>query len=99
MTYEYECGPCKGYYEIQMTLAEYEQILSGDVPPPGCPKCGESLKKIITKAPSFKLLGNGWYDQDYAITDMEIDKNLDDEKRIEGMAHKDQERISNIGEV
>lgn len=83
MIYEYECAKCEGYYEVEMKLAEYEQILSGDVPPPGCAKCGKPLKKVILKVPTFKLLGNGWFDMGYQITDMEMNQNQENDKRLE----------------
>lgn len=99
MIYEYDCEPCEGYYELEMKLSEYESINEGNSPHPTCPSCGKNLRRIITKAPSFKLLGHGWYNMDYGITDMEMNKNLDDEKRMEGIALKEQQKASNISEI
>lgn len=100
MVYEYECAECKGYFEVEMRLAEYEAILAEKSPVPHCKFCNKPMKKIITKPVNFKLLGSGWFDQDYQITDMEINQNKENDKRLEDrcmtQAMKDD---SNIGEV
>ncbi len=77
MRYEFECSKCDGYFEIDIRLSVYEEICAGNKSLPKCKKCNTSLKKIITKAPNFKLLGHGWYDMGYGITDMEMDQNQD----------------------
>lgn len=98
MVYEYECSECQGYFEIDIKLSVYEEMKEKDETPP-CPSCKTPLKRIITKAPNFKLLGCGWFDQDYGITDMETRKNIDDDRRAEDLAGKDATKMTNIQEI
>lgn len=54
--YDYECTKCK--------VLEEKMVKSGDEPH-FCPVCGEQMVKLIG-APSFQLLGTGWYKTDFA---------------------------------
>jgi len=76
--YEMRCEKCNKVYEIKMKIAEYvEQKDSLE-----CQECHEKLTQKISK-PIVKLLGGGWFDQDYGITQQEMNSNLDDERRLE----------------
>ncbi|NCO84062.1 MAG: FmdB family transcriptional regulator [Nitrospirae bacterium CG_4_10_14_3_um_filter_44_29] len=55
--YEYECLKCGKIHEAHQKFA--------DKPLSKCPKCGGTLKKIISNT-SFILKGTGWYKTDYA---------------------------------
>ena len=55
--YEYECLNCAEVHEARQKFS--------DKPLSKCPKCGGTLKKIISNT-SFILKGTGWYKTDYA---------------------------------
>ena len=55
--YEYECLNCA---EVHEALRKFS-----DKPLSKCPKCGGTLKKLISNT-SFILKGTGWYKTDYA---------------------------------
>ncbi len=55
--YEYECLNCG---EMHEALRKFS-----DKPLSKCPKCGGTLKKLISNT-SFILKGTGWYKTDYA---------------------------------
>jgi putative FmdB family regulatory protein len=55
--YEYECLKCG---EMHEALRKFS-----DKPLSKCPKCGGTLKKLISNT-SFILKGTGWYKTDYA---------------------------------
>ena len=53
MTYDYKCERCDHEFEVEQKITE--------APLTKCPECGEdALKRQITKAPGFELLGKGW---------------------------------------
>ncbi|MBA3071209.1 MAG: zinc ribbon domain-containing protein [Nitrospirae bacterium] len=56
--YEYECLNCGEIHEARQKFS--------DKPLSKCPKCGGTLKKIISNT-SFILKGTGWYKTDYAL--------------------------------
>jgi putative FmdB family regulatory protein len=58
-TYEYECGSCKSFFEVQQTMK--------DKPLKKCPKCKKNkLQKVISchKA-GIVFKGPGFYCNDY----------------------------------
>jgi len=67
--YEYECLKCG---EMHEALRKFS-----DKPLSKCPKCGGTLKKLISNT-SFILKGTGWYKTDYAS------KSADSEKKPNG---------------
>jgi predicted nucleic acid-binding Zn ribbon protein len=99
MRYEFECSKCDGYFEVDIRLSVYEEIFAGTKPPPACKTCKTPLKRIITKAPNFKLLGHGWYADGYGITDMEMKQNNDNDMKFQLKHDKAVEKDSNIKEV
>ena len=54
--YEYECIDCGETHEALRKFS--------DKPLSKCPKCGGTLKKLISNT-SFILKGTGWYKTDY----------------------------------
>ena len=54
--YEYECQSCKHLF------SKKQKITDDTIPP--CPKCKKECKKLISKS-SFKLVGPGFYVNDY----------------------------------
>lgn len=54
--YEYECKKCGIFEEIQKIK---------DKPLKKCPKCGDSVKKLISSN-NFHLKGGGWYKDGYS---------------------------------
>ncbi len=55
--YEYKCMVCGHRFERLQSIT--------DEPVRVCPKCGGSVKKLISNT-SFILKGTGWYVTDYA---------------------------------
>lgn len=99
MRYEFECSKCDGYFELDIALSVYTEIYDGKKPFPLCPTCETPLKRVITKAPNFKLLGHGWYSDGYGITDMEMRQNNDEDMKFQLKHDKAVEKDSNIKEV
>ncbi len=56
-TYTYRCHQCGYLFEV------WQKITDGPIST--CPKCGGSVKKIITEGPGFILKGSGFYATDY----------------------------------
>lgn len=73
--YEYRCEECEAQTEILQRM--------DDPPAEVCPKCGGSLKKLIS-APAFQFKGSGWYVTDYARAGTS-----EDGAKAEGAAEKD----------
>ena len=65
--YEYECLKCG---EMHEALRKFS-----DKPLNKCPKCGGTLKKLISNT-SFILKGTGWYKTDYASKPADSGKSL-----------------------
>ncbi len=57
--YEYECEACQKLIEMWQSMSEE--------PLAACPKCGGSVKKIISQS-AFHLKGGGWYSDGYSNT-------------------------------
>lgn len=53
--YDYRCKKC-GEFEVQQSIK--------DEPLKACPKCSESVEKLISKC-CFELKGSGFYSTDY----------------------------------
>jgi putative FmdB family regulatory protein len=51
MTYEYECLEC-GRFEAEQSIKD--EALSK------CPKCGESIERVITNTAPVIFKGSGW---------------------------------------
>ncbi len=56
-TYEYECSQCKFIFE------EFQNIK--DKPLRKCPKCGGTLRRLITGGAGLIFKGSGFYVTDY----------------------------------
>ena len=51
--YDYKCSHCEHEIEVIQKISDKPKTI--------CPKCNtKSLKKLIS-APSFRLMGGGWY--------------------------------------
>lgn len=92
--YTFYCSNCNKQYDIQMKLTEHSEQKDKLQ----CQECNEFLTQQVAPL-RFKLKGNGWFDQDYAITSMETNSNLDLEKRIEGRFHDANGKDSNVKEL
>ena len=79
--YDFKCDQCGLIQEKKIPMADYKKEVSNQK----CEKCEGSLTRLFS-VPVMQLKGNGWFSQDYAITDMETNKNLDLERRMEGEA-------------
>lgn len=55
--YEYHCKTCDETFEIFQKIS--------DAPLGKCPKCGKSIKRLISQT-TFTLKGGGWYKDGYA---------------------------------
>ena len=69
--YEYECLNCGEMHEAHQKFS--------DKPLNTCPKCGGTLKKLISNS-SFILKGTGWYKTDYASKPAEPGKKSNGKK-------------------
>ncbi len=54
--YEYQCNACNTQFELRQKFS--------DPPADRCPKCGGTVRKIVS-ATSFSLKGAGWFDDGY----------------------------------
>ncbi len=54
--YEYRCEACNIQYELRQKFS--------DPPADKCPKCGGTVRKLVSAA-SFSLKGGGWYGDGY----------------------------------
>ena len=54
--YEYQCQQCNERHEILQSFS--------DAPIEQCPKCGGSMKKLIS-SPAIQFKGSGFYKTDY----------------------------------
>lgn len=100
-TYQFRCVDCSAIAEIKVSMSEHEIIKNNMV----CEKCGNKMTQTITPL-NFRLKGEGWFGNNseavaspYGITQMEINKNLDYEKRVEDYANTMGLRDENIKEI
>uniref|UniRef100_A0A7V0Z6M3 Zinc ribbon domain-containing protein n=1 Tax=candidate division WOR-3 bacterium TaxID=2052148 RepID=A0A7V0Z6M3_UNCW3 len=56
-TYEYECNNCKYHFEVLQGINE-PKIKK-------CPKCGGSMRKLISGSAGLIFKGSGFYITDY----------------------------------
>ena len=54
--YEYRCDACNNQFELRQKFS--------DPPAEQCPKCGGTVRKLVSAA-SFSLKGGGWYGDGY----------------------------------
>ncbi|HBA71560.1 MAG: hypothetical protein A2X82_09800 [Geobacteraceae bacterium GWC2_55_20] len=54
--YEYRCNSCNIQFELRQKFS--------DPPADKCPKCGGTVRKLVSAA-SFSLKGSGWYGDGY----------------------------------
>ncbi len=54
--YEYRCNACNTKFELRQKFS--------DPPTDRCPKCGGTVRKLVSAA-SFSLKGGGWYGDGY----------------------------------
>ena len=92
--YEFQCTKCHKRKEIKMTLAEHaehKQVLTPAGQKTVC-ECGYLMTQCVSRL-NFVLEGQGWFGKSdtcvdpYGITEQEMRKNLDLEKRIEDDAN------------
>lgn len=62
--YEYHCKTCKKIIEKLQSIKAKNTI--------ECSECGNKCKRIISKS-SFKLIGEGFYCNDYSSGESKID--------------------------
>lgn len=87
-TYEFYCEPCNKSYEIKMKMSEHSELKDKME----CQECHGLMVQSVSRL-RFRLAGQGWFANEYGggsgpgsgyeITQTELDKNLEDEKRIE----------------
>lgn len=82
MRYDFKCDSCKTVTEIAMSITEHEEKKNNIF----CKICNSKMIQCVNKL-NFRLVGNGWFDQGYGITQQEMNVNLDDEKRLEEVAN------------
>jgi len=73
--YEYCCDACNIQFELRQKFA--------DPPADKCPKCGGTVRKLVSAA-SFSLKGSGWYGDGYG--DKTEPTKLDGDTALEGTA-------------
>lgn len=83
-TYGYKCPECSCVCERKMTFAEYDVLKDKQK----CETCEDVTLIRVISAPVVHFAGGGWYDQGYGITQMEMDSNLESEKRLEETANQ-----------
>ena len=97
MLYDYKCTKCRRVTEVKMSMAEHEESKSFFNQKTACPHCNYVMEQQVAPL-RFKLNGQGWFGEydscpdAYGITEMEMRRNLDMEKRIEGEATEMQEK-------
>ncbi|SPF53531.1 hypothetical protein SBF1_6750002 [Candidatus Desulfosporosinus infrequens] len=87
-TYDFACDNCKIINEIKLTFDEHSKQKNSIV----CQKCGSLMYQVVAPL-RFTLKGEGWFGKSsdaighpYAITQRELNKNLDLENKIEDIA-------------
>lgn len=86
--YDFVCHECEVRWEEKMTFSEHTTKKNKIK----CPNCNKKATQAITKV-NFKLLGEGWFgpssdanEHPYAITQRELNSNLDLENKVEDIA-------------
>ncbi|NCP97740.1 hypothetical protein GW796_05800 [archaeon] len=76
--YIYKCDKCGVTKEIKMSFEEHSKKKNQIT----C-ECDYLMYQVVT-APMVKFLGSGWFfNTGYEVTQNEMNKNLDSEKKIE----------------
>lgn len=95
-TYDFKCDVCDITYTVKMSFEEHEKLKNQTY----C-LCGRQCYQVVAPL-NFKLKGEGWFGNNadavaspYAITQMEINKNLELEKKVEDVANNFSEKESN----
>jgi len=88
-TYPFACDTCKVQWDVKMSMSEHEETKGKII----CQKCGTPARQVVVRL-GYKFVGEGWFGGNadavaspYGITDMEISRNLDNEKRVEDIAN------------
>jgi predicted nucleic acid-binding Zn ribbon protein len=91
--YQFACDECKVRWEVKLSFTEHEEKKNKMV----C-ECGKPAYQTVSK-PNFRMMGEGWFgkcsdaiEHPYAITQRELDGNLDLEKRVEDIANNYQDK-------
>ena len=83
--YTFLCDACKTGRDVRLTFSEHDLLKNNIV----C-ECGHKMYQKVCP-PHFKMEGSGWaWDNGYSLSQMEVDKNLDQEKRFEGEVYSQQ---------
>lgn len=90
--YTFACSACNKEYDISMRMAEHTELKEKMT----CQECHGPMIQCVARL-RFKLAGSGWFANEYGggsgpgtgydITQTELNKNLEDEKRIEERYH------------
>jgi putative FmdB family regulatory protein len=83
--YTFRCITCNFTNDVKLTMSEHEIIKNSMC----CPSCEASMTQVVAPL-RFKLKGEGWFGNDsaavasaYGVTQTELNKNLEHEKRVE----------------
>ena len=92
--YDYTCFACNVTREVRLSFTEHDLLKDNMF----C-DCGGKLKQKVSP-PNFKMEGSGWHwDNSYSLSQMEVNKNLEQEKRFEDQVYSDQGKEKNIKEL
>ncbi len=89
-SYDFRCDNCNKTFEIRMSLSEHSEQKDKMT----CQECHSKLTQVVAPL-RFKLQGGGWFNQEYGITQQEMNSNLDLEKKIENEAYNMQAKDQN----
>lgn len=91
--YQFKCQDCNIVNEFKLSFSEHEKLKNNI----HCDCCNKIMTQLVSPL-NFTLKGEGWFvnsqqnDNPYAITQRELNKNLDTEKRIEDVANNYSEK-------
>jgi hypothetical protein len=92
--YTFYCFACSTPREVKFSFSEHEFMKDNLY----CDCGGRMIQRV--EPPKFKMNGHGWaWDNGYSTSQMEIDKNLDSEKKFEEKVYTDQGKERNIKEL
>lgn len=81
-SYDFQCTNCNKVYELKMSMSEHSEQKESLT----CQECHNKLTQVVAPL-RFKLTGGGWFNQEYGITQQEMNANLDQEKKVEDLAN------------
>jgi putative FmdB family regulatory protein len=95
-TYDYTCFGCNKSTERRMTFEQHENTKDSQY----CDECGAIMKQKVS-APSFNLVGSGWYRDGFSgsvNTQAELDKELKiyDKHRDKQAQNKYDRELTNV---